>query len=340
MDNSKTTKSKPLLSRALLIEAAAWVARMNGPLRTSATEQGFAQWLRDDPLHREAFTEVTRDWERIEEHKHHAHVLISAVPETAPATVEQSRFDGRWLAFAATLIIALVGAGWWHFAPAPEIATGIGEQRIMTLNDGTKVFLNTSTRMRVKYNEQRRTVQLEGGEALFEVAREVDRPFVVASGGRQVTALGTVFLVRSDVDRLAVALLEGKVSVAATPASATRGSTPTVLSPGERLTFKEDSGAPRLDRPNLSRLLAWQQGKVHFDNSPLAEAVAEMNRYNPVQLVIESEQTAAMPLSGMFAAGQSMSFARAVAETYGLTVVERDSTIVLAGVARRTQPLE
>lgn len=260
MDNSKTIKSKPPLSRALLIEAAAWVARMNGPLRTNATEQGFAQWLKDDPLHREAFTEVTRDWERIEEHKHHAHVLISAVPETVPPTADRSRPGGRLLALAATLIVALVGAGWWHFAQVPEIATGIGEQRILTLNDGTKVFLNTSTRMRVKYDEQRRSVLLEGGEALFEVAREVNRPFVVTSGGRQVTALGTAFLVRHDSDRLAVTLMKGKVSVASTPDSPARGGTPTMLSPGERVTFKAEAGAPSLDRPNLPRL---QIGRAH-----------------------------------------------------------------------------
>src|SRR5687767_5118196 len=114
MENSETTESRPPLPRALLIDAAAWVARMNGPLRTEATEQGFAQWIKDNPLHREAFTEVTRDWHSVEEHKHYAHVVISAVPESTSAPIERRHPAGRLFALAAGLVIAVV-ASWLYY---------------------------------------------------------------------------------------------------------------------------------------------------------------------------------------------------------------------------------
>jgi transmembrane sensor len=335
MENSKTTLNKPL-SRALLIDAAAWVARMNGPLRTEATEQGFAQWLKDDPLHRDAFVEVTRDWERIEEHKHHAHVVISAVPEPSPALESQRHHrKGPVFAMAAMLGVAVIG-GWQYFGRPDGVTTAIGEQRILTLEDGTKVFLNTATHIVVEYDKQQRTVRLEAGEAFFEVAQQADRPFVVAAGGQRVTALGTAFLVRREEDRLAVTLMDGKVSVAAPR----EGRAPTVLAPGQRVTFEAEVAEPALDHPSLPKLVAWQQGQVHIDDWPLADAVAEMNRYSPIKLVIENPQTAEMPLSGVFTAGQSMSFARAVAESYQLEVIDRGSTIVLSGTAHRLLPAD
>jgi transmembrane sensor len=336
MDNLKTTENKPQLSRALLIDAAAWVARMNGPLRTESTEQGFAQWLKDNPLHREAFVEITRDWERIEEHKHRAHVVISAVPEPAAVPDRRGRHKGPLFALAAAVAVAVIG-GWLYYVERSGVATAIGEQRILTLEDGTKVSLNTATRMVVQYDKHQRRVRLESGEAFFEVAQEVDRPFVVAAGERQVTALGTAFLVRRDSDQLAVTLMEGKVSVMRV---SQEQSTATVLTPGERVTFKHDVAVPELDQPSLTKLMAWQQGQVHIDQLPLSEAVAEMNRYSLVKLVIESPETAQMPLSGVFIAGQSMSFARAVAESYQLEVIDRGSTIMLSGVARRLLPAD
>lgn len=340
MDNSKTTRTEPTLSRAVLIEAAAWVTRMDGPLRTRATEQGFAQWLKDDPIHRIAFTEVSRDWQRMEDLRPHAHVLISAKPESSETQRARRHEKGPWLALAAMLALACVGAGWYFTRPT-GIETAIGEQRILRLQDGTKVSLNTSTRMVVQYDDQHRGILLDDGEALFEVAPDAKRPFVVRAGDRQVTALGTAFLVRRDADRMTVTLMEGKVSVAHVAGSQTPDAKPTVLVPGERMTFRRGIKLPpQIDRPSLPKLVAWQQGQVSIDNSPLADAVAEMNRYSSIKLVIERPETAAMPLSGMFAAGQSMSFARAVAETYQLDVIDRGSTIVLSGVARRSLPAQ
>src|SRR5690606_28626324 len=103
----------------------------------------------------------------------------------------------------------------------PVVRTGVGEQRTVTLEDGSRVSLNTATRLSLHFDRGVRRVRLQSGEALFEVARDPGRPFVVESGDRQVRALGTAFIVRRDAGRIAVTLMEGSVEVA--PVGGTAG---------------------------------------------------------------------------------------------------------------------
>jgi len=152
-------------------------------------------------------------------------------------------------------------------------------------------------------------------------------PFVVTAGDREVTALGTAFLVRRDEQRIAVTLVEGKVAVASSAASQ-----PALLTPGERLTFTHDRRPGKLDHPAVEKLTAWQRGKVPIDNLSLADAVAEMNRYSVVQLAIERPEAAQLRVSGIFSVGDSLSFARAVSQSYGLKVEEEPRRVVLSGL--------
>jgi transmembrane sensor len=141
-----------------------------------------------------------------------------------------------------------------------------------------------------------------------------------------VRALGTAFVVRNDPQGLAVTLIEGKVSVASKS-----GQVELLLAPGERASFGAGKRM-RIDRPELNRSLAWRRGQVVLDDTPLASAVEEMNRYSPLELTVERPQAAALLINGLFQAGDSRSFARAVASTYGLEVVDRGDRIVLAGI--------
>src|SRR5690606_33082440 len=142
----------------------------------------------------------------------------------------------------------------------------------------------TKTRLSVNYDEHRRHVRLEAGEAIFEVAKRPNWPFVVSAGDREVIALGTAFLVRRDSARLAVTLLEGKVAV--TPSnqqvlnhlegqidlSRIADIDATTLAPGERIVFEEHA-TPVVDRPELEKLTAWQQGLVNIEDLTLRQAM-------------------------------------------------------------------
>lgn len=343
--------SADLPSAAACAEAAAWIARLHGEERTVQVEAGFKRWLAASVEHRAAFDMANDLWTSIEDRPK---------PRT-PAFVRwpQAGFVITWpRALAAAVVIAMVTISIALYPHDMGLATRVGEQRNLTLQDGTRVSLNTASRIHVRYDRSVRRVELDKGEAYFEVAKRSDWPFVVIAGGKQVVARGTAFLVRRDERNFAVTLVEGKVVVAPageavtaspqTPTSAagTSGSQSNsdpqngavtgadiTLAPGQRLMFA-DHERPRLDRPPLERVTAWQHGQVVLDHTPLADAAAEMNRYSEVELVIEEPEAGRAEVTGIFRVADSESFAVAVAETYHLSVADRGRRIVLSGLPK------
>jgi transmembrane sensor len=314
-----------------IAEASVWMARIRGPNSESA-KKGLRQWLAESKTHQRAFELTSEVWDEAGGLRGHA------VAELFRSKQPSNKVACARAAFASAATAALVIVGFAVYINRAEVTTGVGEQRLLTLDDGSRVLLNTSTRLVVNYDKFSRRVQLKSGEALFDVMKNPQRPFVVTAGGREVTALGTSFDVRRDGARVIVTLLEGQVAVAEVadagdgPASAQ--AEVEVLHPGQRLTFAAGH-APRFDRPQMQKVTDWQRGQVSLDNLSLADAVAEMNRYSKIQLRIELPQAAAVRVSGIFRAGDSMSFARAVSHNYGLTLIEQSNAILLAGAPGR-----
>jgi transmembrane sensor len=181
---------------------------------------------------------------------------------------------------------------------------------------------------------------LEAGEAFFDVAKNPLRPFIVTAGSESVVAVGTAFMVQRNVANreIAITLVEGKVRVVPVDASgiAVPASPVQVLIPGQRLQFV--GARLTLDQPNIEAVTAWRRGEVVLDHTPLADAVAEMNRYSPVKLVVSSPDSSEIEVSGIFRAGDSARFAHAVADTYQLDVIEESERILIAGSPRAARP--
>ena len=319
--------------RAARAEAAAWIVRLHGPHRSPELESAFREWLSADAENQRQFERVTETWEQ------GATIPVAGVPRLAGRRPPAGR--RALIATAAACVCAIVGFSIWFAWPDPTYATGIGEQRLVRLDDGTRVSLNSETRVEIDYTKSQRRVQLIRGEAYFEVAHNPARPFVVTAGGTRVTALGTTFVVRYDTDKTAVTLVEGKVVVMpaagdeppAVPSS--KGPVPPshahkdlVLTPGERVTLARNTPA-LVDEPRVEAVTAWRRGEVMLDKMQLSDAIAEMNRYDSQTLIIEDPRVAALQVSGIYHAGDSASFARTVAKLYGLHVEERPGQIVL-----------
>lgn len=344
--------------RAARAEAAAWIVRLHGPHRTAELEAGFRAWLAAHPENARQFERVTEVWDA------GGTIPVAGLPRVTRWSEEQSR--RRW-AIAATILLTLA-AGAWGFSQYwldPSYATGLGEQRLVRLDDGTRIALNSKTLIRVSCCDHERRVRLERGEAYFEVARDAAHPFVVVAGGHQVRAIGTAFVVRHEASRTAVTLVEGKVAVSGpgdvdamtatmpqaaaakgseTPrndawrgkpqprATSQTGSAPIVLSPGQRVTFA-GGAQPRLDEPRIDAITAWRRGEVMLDRTTLADAVVEMNRYDERLLVVDDPAIAALRISGIYHAGDTVGFARTVARLYGLEVVQQPGRIQLVQAA-------
>ena len=310
------------MNRDARAEAVAWLARLQASGRSSATERGLQKWLAASPEHQQEFERATDVWEELGGVP--AAVLMrSASKRAAPA--RWPMWSAAVTAIAVFLVVSLLALR------DDGLATRIGEQRMVTLSDGSRVTLNTDSRVSVAPWNGVREVRLDRGEALFEVAKDPVRPFVVIAGDKKVTAIGTAFVVRRQAEgageRVSVTMVEGKVSV-----TDIKGA-PATLVAGERMIVTA-SAPPRIDQPRVETVTAWRRGEVVLDGTSLADAIAEMNRYSPVPISTADESIAQLPVSGIFRAGDSESFATAVATLYGLGVEKERQGLVIARNAR------
>ncbi|XHS77109.1 FecR domain-containing protein [Burkholderiaceae bacterium UC74_6] len=334
-------------------EAAVWIAKLHGPDRSSRMERDFLTWQARSAAHRKAFERATDIWEmvpRIRVQDAFASVSTHGAAVAADADGGGYGWQGgrrRWAllmvlpaAALATLVAVFIrGVG-------EDYATQVGEQRQVVLEDGSRMTLNTNTQVQVRMGKAERSIEIEHGEALFEVTKDARRPFVVHAGGTEVQAIGTVFSVRvaesgdHRVDAVAVALVEGRVAVRPdswAQQKKTSASSPILMNAGERLNLaRADAPATaptpeRLDKPSMDRLLAWKRSEVDFDDVPLSEAIAEMNRYSrtPITL-LGGDALAGLRVSGQFRTGDNLGFANAVSTLHRLQLKERAGRLELS----------
>lgn len=318
---TETRQPRETPSARVRAEAAAWVARIHGEEHSLEGDARLRAWLSESDDHRRAFDRLTRAWEQAGKIRLRArHDAFAAEPRRG------SRF-APWAAAAAAVVIAIGAAV--YYLRADDVVTDIGQQQVRLLRDGTRVTLNTNTRIEVDYDEHARRVHLIRGEAWFEVAKSASWPFLVSVDGEIVRALGTSFIVRHDAAQdLSVTLVEGRVSVTPIDQNAAP-SDAQVLTPGQRLVLSEHATAA-VDRPDLTRVTAWRHGRVEFDATSLADAAREMNRYSKTRVILADADLARLRIGGVFRAGDSEEFVRIVTSAFGLRADRQGRDIVLS----------
>ncbi|WP_372786015.1 FecR domain-containing protein [Phenylobacterium sp.] len=294
------------------LEAAAWFMRLSQRSVTTAALYEFAAWRRDD-ANAKAYADIEATWE--------ATKRLAKDPDIQAATAAALRkrpakprlrmaglFGVGPFAIGATLaVVVLAAATFWIVGLPQTYETRVGEQRLVVLQDGSRVRLNTNSRLIVRFRRDERRVVLARGEAFFEAAHNAARPFVVEADGARVRAIGTKFDVRRDGDAVKVTLVEGRVRVvqANGPSAAT-------LAPNQELTVTPAGiTAPRVTDADESA--GWTSGRLTFHGMALQDAIAEVNRYAAHKIELSGPQALArQPLSGVFDAGDTSSFVSAV----------------------------
>lgn len=229
-----------------------------------------------------------------------AEALWGALPETRHAEDYRRRVrrPRRWLALAASACVAAIAVA--IVLPEPlaglyaDYATRTGERRMLELADGSRVWLNSDSSLSVDFGPQQRRLRLHSGEALFEVAKDAARPFIVEARGGEVRAVGTRFDVDSRGPQVRVDVTEGVVQVNSA------GSAPVRLSAGERLSYREAAAPEPVQPLDLSSASAWQRGKLIFNQRPLGEVLDELERYLPGRIVLTDGALRQHKVSGVF----------------------------------------
>ena len=290
-------------------EAAAWLARLHADGRTREDEEAFAAWLSAKPENAAAFEAVTNVWDL-------TGALSADLIADAPMPSVMLRRRG-FLVGVGTVVAVGAGLGVWQQAYAGVYETAVGEQRRVSLSDGTQVFLDTNTRIRERFTGRTRNVEFDRGRANFRVKPDTGRPFTVLAATERIVAGETTFDVGRNTGKVCVVLLQGHAIVLANDRTPPRR---WALAAGQRLVVT--GTAARIDKPNLVPLTAWQTGQAIFDNEALSEAVAEMNRYTMLHIVIADPALRRMRISGVYSVGDNESFARSVS-TLLPVIVER-----------------
>jgi transmembrane sensor len=361
----------------ILDEAAYWFVEFNEGDVDAGSRQEFDRWLRASPEHMRAYLQVSALWEDapllakdrdldVDELIRHTLDKDNVVPlreggglqdeggGPQGGGISSKGWRARWswttsrvvastaAALVVTIVVVLTVIKPW----AHEYVTDIGEQQAITLQDGSIIELNSRSRAQVRYNKSERGVDLLEGQALFRVAKDPSRPFVVRCGVTQVRAVGTQFDVYRKENGTTVTVVEGRVLVSnvgepksgrtltsetppktvARGAAKSRSGDTAVLNAGQQITV-----APNIPlEPSVADVettTAWTQRRLVFKNAPLTEVVAEYNRYNPRRLHIGDPTLRDFHISGVFAAADGVSLVEFLRAQPNLVLHTTDSEI-------------
>jgi transmembrane sensor len=344
-------------------QAAHWLIEFQTDEPDGAARQQFAEWLRASPAHVRAYLELVSLWEDAAGCDTRREVdvdslialasgegsVVSLRPTPSARLPDVARgkspnrprawrrkFGGLAAVAACAGVVAAVG-GWYAFHRDPDYTTDVGEQRTIELADGSVAELNAVSQVRVHFTARERTIELLGGQALFRVAPDKSRPFVVMTGDSRVRAVGTEFDVYRKRAGTVVTVLEGRVAVSGLPAGGP-GADATLpagqgveVAAGEEVTLQGARTSSK-KRANIAAAMAWTQQQLTFDSTPLPEVAEEFNRFNTRKLEIASESLADFRISGTFPALDINSLPRLLRflrSQPGLEVDETDDRIVV-----------
>lgn len=288
-------------------QAAAWFARVQDAPGDAELQAALQQWLAQDARHRDEYRRLTQLWRAAELIPRHRLQALCA-----PEPVRQlPRRRVLRQALAAGVAIAALGLGWsgWHYQRLNHqdaLQTALGERRQFDLPDGSQLQLNSGTRLSVDFSAGRRHVLLSQGEAMFIVAHDTSRPFVVSTAQGEVTVTGTRFDVRQDLASTRVAVEQGSVRVQ----GAGDGLAQLGAGQGSHIDAHGKVAAPYAI--DVDSLTAWRQGKLVFDNTPLSEVVVEVSRYRAQPLRVAPGKVAGLRLSSSFSTDDPDALLRAL----------------------------
>lgn len=306
--------------------AARWCAlRLSGDM-TEELRRDFADWLAESPDHDAAMR------------RYEAALLIADEAGKASLAEEferelndehaRRRRRGLMPAIAASLA-ALLAIGFAVFFQRPDpalpllYASAIGEQRSISLDDGSRAHLNTNSTLAVEYARDRRLVRLRQGEALFDVAPDESRPFLVETSLASIRVTGTAFNVQAFPEETTVLVVSGTVEV--TPANAA----PAAVTGGWQIRI-DSRGEVVISAADHERALAWRHGKARYADTPLGEVIADLNRYFEKPAALADAALADIPVTGEFDTSDQKLVIKSLTVAFGLHSREEDERILLS----------
>lgn len=323
------------MNSQIIDEAAEWFVTLRDDGGDPAQRARFAEWLLKSPDHVHAYLQLTSIWAEsasVDLPLLDAKTLIArarndsnvveferpALVEAPAAAVEETRHARGYWAAASVVAVAILGLLIWTISRPTIYSTGIGEQRSIALSDGSRIELNSRSRLQVRFSKNERAVDLLEGQGLFTVASDPQRPFIVRSGDTHVRAVGTQFDVYRMSTGTVVTVVEGRVEIEMAQ-----------LAAGEQAIVAAHE-MTRAEKPNIEAATAWTHRQLVFDAATLGTVAAEFNRYNFRRLVIRDAELQAFPISGVFSSSDPSSLVQFLAEQPDMAVEQTDTEVIIS----------
>jgi transmembrane sensor len=308
---------------ARLRVASEWVQRLNESNAEALADQ-WMQWCEADVMNLPAFEQMQRLWNSFPE--------AGATTLHPPPLVNRLKHRHRLIALAASVVLLVGVAGWFaeRYSDDQVLVTAVGEQRRITLADGSRLDLAPDSLVSTRFTLARRDVRLIHGQAFFAVVHNAVRPFIVHTNSLTVTAVGTEFDVRISPSSTAVTVSEGRVTVAPDlEAAGTRSYTEIVRAGvGQRVSFSKSSRRLSVATVNPKIAGAWRDGTLQFVGEPLEDVVNAINRYVAPQIVVAPafQQTR---FTGTVSPSKVRDWLKALEQIYAVEVVDQGANGVL-----------
>lgn len=301
-DNEHST-----LDTALSDAAIDWLVRLHSGRATEADHESFAMWRGQSADHEHAALEAEAIWQGVGPAGNQV--------RTAGRKIARRKVTRRALLGVAAIGVTVTALGVsGALGPFPDHETKIGERRRVALPDGSTAFLNADTALAVNFSSSRRALTLIRGQAVFHVTRDVDRPFVVEARGGAARALGTTFDVDIRPSDVVVTVLEGNVAVGT-------GVGLDVTAKGDqRVRYRGRTAVSAAENVDAGVETAWQRGKLIFNQRPLGDVVAEIERYRAGRIVILRPDIATLEVTGVFELQDPDSILRTIEENLPVRV--------------------
>lgn len=307
-------------------QAIEWVARRFARGLNDTDNSAFDAWYAADTRHIGAYARAMAIYNAI----NLASVPQSLSPEPAKAASHPATLRRGLLKFGAMAVCVAATVGTMSFSSLFDdkiLATAKGEFRKVPLQDKSIATINSGSRIAVEFSKHQRKIDLQQGEAWFEVAKDKSKPFIVEAGAARIRAVGTAFSVRRFAHGTEVLVTEGSVEVWSQDRSAQRRQ----LAAGERAFLTHETSAISVTRhpSEVNRKLAWREGKLILKNQTLSDAVDDFNRYSLKSIVIVDAALGGKRLFGQYKLDAPELFARDVSMVLSVPVQITADTIFI-----------
>lgn len=343
----------------ILDEAAHWYAEIKDGRFSQDDWEKLQDWLSDNPKHQAAFEEIIQTSALIDElfpegspERKELFVLGAFADNSqSPSTKDQPARSSGWQVFFPKLrwcwrtgmamavmavLVILFGAvfrEWWphtsDIIAVESFHTFIGEKKEVPLRDGSLLKLNTKSRITIEFSSNQRLVRLSEGEVLFNVSRDLKRPFLVCALNGKVRVLGTTFNVRNRRGEVSVDVVQGQVQVQKSGTQGSASNSTLLLKAKQGVSYKKWGNLGKLRSVNMEEILSWQQNKLVFNSEPLSEVLKQLEDYYPVRLKLADPSLAKQLLTGTFESHSLKEILSSIQAVFDLKAKHRDGIIIL-----------